>query len=216
MVQRFILRGLTLTILKPQGVMRVIVPDLESVVKNYLCALEQVESGVIETEPNYDWMMLELYDQTVHNFSSGEMGCYSSDPNIKNKEFVISHVGHEAEKKWLPKDNATNSSFWEKLSAKKPNWFIKKFRNGLAENLVNLIARNEAKRAFEEGLFRNSGEIHLWMYDRFSLRRLLEHLGFVDVRFFVYGRNQTMKALLLKIFMRFITVLSSSVVVRYG
>ena len=91
-------------------------PDLESIVKNYLCALEQVESGVTEAEPNHNWMMLELYDQTVRNFSSCEMGCYSSGPNIKNKEFFISRVGSEVKKNWLPKDKTTNISFWEKLS----------------------------------------------------------------------------------------------------
>jgi hypothetical protein len=37
-------------------------------------------------------------------------------------------------------------------------------------------------QAFEEGVFRNSGEIHRWMYDRYSLRRLLEQAGFIDVR----------------------------------
>jgi hypothetical protein len=45
-----------------------------------------------------------------------------------------------------------------------------------------MIAGNKSKEAFAEGLFRDSGEIHRWMYDRFSLRRLLEKSGFTDVR----------------------------------
>ena len=44
-----------------------------------------------------------------------------------------------------------------------------------------MIAGNEAKQAFEEGLFRNSGEIHRYMYDRFSLRRLLAQSDFTNV-----------------------------------
>jgi hypothetical protein len=31
------------------------------------------------------------------------------------------------------------------------------------------------------GRFRNEGEIHRWMYDRFSLARLLQEFGLVDI-----------------------------------
>ena len=31
-------------------------------------------------------------------------------------------------------------------------------------------------------MFRESGEIHRWMYDRFSLQRLLNQAGFVEVK----------------------------------
>jgi hypothetical protein len=33
-----------------------------------------------------------------------------------------------------------------------------------------------------EGLFRNGGEIHQWMYDRFSMERALERAGFLAIR----------------------------------
>jgi hypothetical protein len=29
---------------------------------------------------------------------------------------------------------------------------------------------------------RKIGQIHQWMYDRFSLKRILEHAGFIDIR----------------------------------
>ena len=32
--------------------------------------------------------------------------------------------------------------------------------------------------AFESGLFRKSGEVHRWMYDRYSLRTLCFEVGF--------------------------------------
>jgi len=34
----------------------------------------------------------------------------------------------------------------------------------------------------EIGKFRKSGEIHQWMYDRFSLGKLMEKAGFSDIR----------------------------------
>jgi len=167
-------------ILKPEGIIRIVVPDLESIVKDYLITLEQAESG--QKEADYDWMMLEFFDQTVRRFSGGEMGYVLKNNNIPNKDFVRYRIGSEAENYWDVNKSIAQKSLYEKIFAKKPYWFIQKFRIVMAKLLVTIIAGNKAKEAFEEGLFRNSGEIHRWMYDRFSLRRLLEHLGFKDVR----------------------------------
>lgn len=170
-------------VLKHQGIIRIVVPDLESIAKNYLYTLEQIESGITEAEFNYDWMMLELYDQTVRSFGGGEMARYLAKPNIPNKYFVSSRIGIEAEKAWARNAELENKnkSFWGKIKYKKPHWFIDKFKIILAKHLVALIAGNQARQGFEEGLFRNSGEIHQWMYDRFSLQRLLKQSGFIDV-----------------------------------
>jgi hypothetical protein len=40
----------------------------------------------------------------------------------------------------------------------------------------------EGRAALREGTFRRSGEVHQWMYDRFSLVRALEAAGFTGVR----------------------------------
>lgn len=169
-------------VLKPGGVARFVVPDLESIARNYLDALERVGSGIAEAEPDYDWMMLEMYDQTVRHFGGGEMYRYFSSPDIKNKDFVRSRIGFEAE--------INQASIWEKIRSKNAFWFIQKFRTIIAGNLVALTAGREAQRAFEEGIFRNSGEIHRWMYDRFSLQRLLKKAGFLDVR--VCGADESL------------------------
>ena len=167
-------------VLKPKGIIRIVVPDLESIVRDYLNVVEQVNSGIKEAEPNYNWMMLELYDQTVRSFAGGEMRSFLVDPNILNKDFVRYRIGTEAENFW--EVQAFQKSLWQKLISKKLSWFIQKTRFIMAKFLVWMIAGNEAMQAFEEGMFRNSGEIHRWMYDRYSLRRLLERVGFVDVR----------------------------------
>ncbi|TRU84854.1 MAG: methyltransferase domain-containing protein [Microcystis novacekii Mn_MB_F_20050700_S1] len=167
-------------VLKPKGIIRIVVPDLESIVRDYLNVLEQVDSGIKEAEPNYDWMMLELYDQTVRSFGGGEMVNFLIDPNIPNKDFVRYRIGAEAEKFW--EIQADQKSLRERIMAKSPAWFLRKLRIVIAKYLVALVAGNEAKKSFEEGMFRNSGEIHRWMYDRYSLKRLLEQMGFTDVR----------------------------------
>jgi hypothetical protein len=52
----------------------------------------------------------------------------------------------------------------------------------LAKIFVSWILGKRGRQALSEGLFRQSGEIHCWMYDRFSLRRLFEDAGFSSVK----------------------------------
>lgn len=167
-------------ILKCKGIIRVVVPDLEAITRKYLSTLEKVNSGIKEAEPDYDWMMLELYDQTVRSVGGGKMKDFLLNPSINNKDFVRYRIGAEAEKFW--EIQAHQKSMRERIMAKSPAWFLQKLRIIIAKYLVALVAGNEAKKSFEEGIFRNSGEIHLWMYDRYSLKRLLEQVGFIDVR----------------------------------
>ena len=44
-----------------------------------------------------------------------------------------------------------------------------------------LLAGQRGRAALREGLFRGSGELHRWMYDSYSLRRLLESAGFTGI-----------------------------------
>lgn len=169
-------------ILKSSGVIRIVVPDLEAIVRHYLAALEQVESGVLAAEADYDWMMLELYDQTVRGVSGGAMADYLRNPAIQNKAFILSRVGSEAEKFWVSQSETTSPAIWSQIRSKKLPYLVRKLKGKIAAKLVWLLAGSEAEQAFQEGLFRNSGEIHRWMYDRFSLRRLLQQAGFVEVQ----------------------------------
>jgi hypothetical protein len=41
---------------------------------------------------------------------------------------------------------------------------------------------SQGSAALREGLFRVQGEVHQWMYDRFSLERILRQSGFVSIR----------------------------------
>lgn len=169
-------------VLKPKGIIRLVVPDLEAIAKTYLNLLEEIEAGDEFIEANYDWIMLELYDQVVRSQTGGKMASYLSNSAIKNKEFVRSRLGAEAEIYWHPKKTNSQSSFLQRVLSKHPSWWLKKLRIELAKLLVFLSAGVETRDALEEGLFRNSGEIHRWMYDRFSLGRLLKQAGFVEIR----------------------------------
>ena len=171
-------------VLKSDGIIRLVVPDLEAIARNYLSTLERALTGNVESQADYEWMMLELFDQTVREFSGGEMGKYLSRPDLPNREFVLSRIGYEAEKFWQKdKENLSKKpSLIGKLRSKKLGWFVQKLRIAIAKFLVLIIAGKESATAFDIGLFRSSGEVHQWMYDRFSLTKLLEECGFVNIK----------------------------------
>jgi predicted SAM-dependent methyltransferase len=165
-------------VLKSGGIIRIVVPDLEMIIREYLKNLEEVIQGDRTSEANYDWMVLELLDQVARDRQGGEMAKYLNQTQLSNEDFVSSRMGFE-----LSNCRAANKkTIWEKLKSKRPSWFIQKVRYKISEILVYLVAGRSAQVALREGLFRNSGEIHRWMYDRYSLSRLLTQSGFTNIR----------------------------------
>jgi predicted SAM-dependent methyltransferase len=161
-------------VLKPGGVIRIAIPDLEQIARNYIEQLELALKGDKSASLNYDWMVLEMYDQTVREKEGGNMLKYLGDKNI-NEEFVFKRIGEEGK------------IFREMIMNRKPEvvtvrkkkitrFFKPKYwRQRWKENLSG-----EEKEYLEIGRFRRGGEIHQWMYDRFSLGRLLASAGFKD------------------------------------
>jgi predicted SAM-dependent methyltransferase len=169
-------------ILKPQGIIRVVVPNLESIVRNYLIFLDEAENGIAEADLNYDWTTLELFDQAVRDFSGGEMAKFLRNSNLGNAQFIRSRLGIEYDKIVSPYKHKESNSTFENSNLIKIFKIFQKIRIFIARKVVRIIAGISAEHAFESGIFRQSGEIHRWMYDRYSLRRLLEALGFINIR----------------------------------
>lgn len=163
-------------VLQRGGVIRLAVPDLETLAREYLHVLEAVSAGDISREEDYDWLMLELYDQTVRTSPGGEMKNFLFSLPESKRDFVRFRIGGEAEQIWSPKKGNPKRS---KLSFSK---LFKRLRENFASFFVYLIAGKAAAQSFRIGLFRNSGEVHQWMYDRYSLTRLLNQVGFVNAR----------------------------------
>jgi len=172
-------------VLKSNGIIRVVVPDLEAIAKEYLHALDNAKSGTLEAIQNYDWILLELYDQVVRSRPGGDMAPFLRRSDLVNQKFILSRFGYEAKEFWH-RDLKSSKQFeetstWSRIKAKLSPHPIQKLRLKIARILVALIAGKRACQIFEEGLFRDSGEIHRWMYDRVSLERLLAQSGFVDI-----------------------------------
>ncbi len=140
-----------LRVLKPGGVLRVVVPDMEGIAKAYLRALDEAEQGVHEADSRHEWMMIELVDQLTRHVRGGEMMEFWRRKPVPAREFILSRVGAEARHMI---DNTTPSSPSMPATPHSP---------------------------LDVGRFRLSGECHLWMYDRRSLARLLKGIGFTDI-----------------------------------
>ena len=167
-------------VLKPGGVLRIVVPDLERIAELYIETHIRAWKGDPGARYDYHWMKLELLDQLVRPRSGGLMGPYMANPAIKNPEFVRSRVGNE----FLScAASQTLGSVREKPSLlSRLSTATYKLRRKLAKRCVRILLGREAKSALDEGLFRMQGEVHRWMYDRFSLRETCEKVGFKKFR----------------------------------
>jgi SAM-dependent methyltransferase len=105
-------------VLKPGGVLRIVLPDLEAIVLMYIHAVGELDQGSQPAAFNHERAIFELFDQMVRSESSG------TKPNPVNRA-------------------------------------IEKLLRGGADK---------------------TGENHRWMYDRHSLGRLLDDLGFEEIR----------------------------------
>ena len=158
-------------VLKPGGVLRIVVPDLEQIARIYLQLLDQAASGDSLAAENYEWIKLELLDQMVRTTSGGLMGQYMSRPDLENRDFVQSRMGNEV----AATANREQSS--PSLGSR-----LKQFKKLLCLKLAKKILGRELSGALDEAIFRSQGEIHRWMYDRFSLQKLARKNGFAQSR----------------------------------
>lgn len=161
-------------ILKPRGILRVAVPDLEQICRLYLENLQRACDHDPEAEARYDWMLLEMLDQTVRERSGGGMAEHLRQNPLPGEEFIIERIGNEG-RDLLHRIRSA-------LPAR-PRRQRSRFRIGF-----NLFHRrraeqesgNDKEAALKIGRFRLGGEVHQWMYDRFSLARLMTASGFVS------------------------------------
>ena len=167
-------------VLKPGGVLRIVVPDLEQISRIYLEMLAKAWNGDADSEKNYEWMKLELLDQMVRHQSGGLMGPYMVDSEKSNADFVRSRIGSEL--------NSCQAANHDSKTSNLRNWWIRQ-KQQFSVKLISCLLGKEKASALSEGIFRQQGEIHRWMYDRYSLRTLCARSGFSD--FHVCGANQS-------------------------
>ncbi len=186
-------------VLKPGGIIRIVVPDLENIVREYLHILDEIRSGVADARSKYDWIMLELYDQVVRQTPGGMMLQYLQQPEIPAHDYVLQRGGKEIQELIQRARTASNvprpagqkfNSLWQRLKYHlfwRPKQWIRRLPAQLGqlpseikEKLLALLLAQEYE-LLTISRFRNSGEVHQWMYDSYSLGALLAAVGFTEI-----------------------------------
>lgn len=157
-------------VLKPSGIIRIGVPDLEKICRTYLAKLEAALTGDKQAANDYDWMMLEMLDQMVRESSGGEMINCLRRERLANECFIFERIGDEGRKLVAAIRRGDATKQLERPSSYRRGVVVVRM---LRDRLLTLLAGRDAVRALAIGRFRLSGEVHQWMYDRFSLAREL-------------------------------------------
>lgn len=180
-------------VLKVNGIMRIAVPDLEVIAHEYLENLNLALKGDQNAAHNYNWIKLEMYDQTVRNQGGGDMGKYLFQEKIPNEEYVFKRLGQEAfnirnlyleSLKDITPISVAKQSYKDQYSFR---YLKNKISNSIRLKLKNYLFKLEIEQykrfhiEAEIGRFRLGGEIHQWMYDRYSLSLLLKKIGFTSI-----------------------------------
>lgn len=183
-------------VLKPGGVLRIVVPDLEQIATLYLEKLNEVAAGAKTAarantaagsanqprlEPSdpallaYQWMTMELIDQISRHDSGGLMGPWMQQADGQLKAFIDSRMGQESVYAQSVAANGQDASRPVRVAPPGTQW-----RWRWAKRCVKWLLGKPAVGWLEVGRFRESGEVHRWMYDRVSLQVLCESIGFRD------------------------------------
>ena len=149
-------------VLKPGGAVRLVLPDLEGIVREYLKNIENLRNEASkQNQQRYQWSVLELYDQATRGVSGGEMLKALKKGDV-DWEYVASRAGDEFYD-WYP---------WNKGKA------------GAVGPRTPLFERafNRLKSLFRSRNPRKIGELHQWMYDELSLGGILKQTGFENIK----------------------------------
>jgi SAM-dependent methyltransferase len=172
-------------VLKKGGSIRIAVPDLERIAENYLKSLKTVLDDENElNRANYEWAVIEMYDQTVRRNTGGAMAKFWRKEHLPNESAIAERMGYEftafrrahlgKRKENNPPATTASPGLLSRIRRRLSGEHLK------AMLLTRLLGPDYPSLAI--GKFRLSGEIHQWMYDRYSLKRMLEDAGFGNVR----------------------------------
>lgn len=164
-----------LRVLKPGGVVRLVVPDLENLAREYLAMRDKGE----HIKANF--IVLEMIDQCVRQVSGGELGKLyrqlNSKPKNANAE-MIDYIRLRTGEEFHEKDIVTKSVCLEKLGR-----IVRALHSRIQRYWIHfcLLLLPAAFRSQNVSLAA-VGERHQWIWDFHQIKTELEVAGFTDVQ----------------------------------
>lgn len=148
-------------VLKRGGVIRIVVPDLEDVCKEYLRILDLVREGNVNKE-RYEYILIELIDQMTRTQSGGEMWKYWQRED-RDEEYILERTGYPE-------------------AAYRKRTLSSHIRDIFRHGMYILFGRTALYENMKNNNFIKSGELHKWMYDEYNMSMLLTEVGFKNVK----------------------------------
>lgn len=183
-----------LRVLKPLGIIRVVVPDLENIARLYLECLDGCKESSDVWSIRRERMFLEMYDQCIREKSGGEMQKFLDGLRPDVDKYILDRIDFSDRQKVVGKvkdnidilpsiivDNNPDVGEYTSIFAMLVNyWHIITTPWRLREGLLRRLLGDEYT-ALQVGRFRSGGEIHKCMYDEYSLSNLLQSVGIVKI-----------------------------------
>lgn len=162
------------------GLIRICVPDGEAIAREYLKQLEAAMNGGKVQQRRYEWICIEMLDQLVRDKCSGEMIQFirEIDPSSDEGKYIHLRAGRLAERVWSKAQQPVNENRIDNNRLR--IYGIVNMIQKLREQLISWILGREYA-ALVVGRFAVSGELHRWVYDYYSLSRLLDTCGFTGM-----------------------------------
>jgi SAM-dependent methyltransferase len=161
-------------VLKPGGQIRLALPDLDELCREYLSRRDAGEHA------KADFVVLEMLDQCVRTRSGGELGAFYGSLSRGGAADMIHYVSARTGEELSSLSSDTSAFRLSRI------WGVLFHPAGLWARLQQLYCRLVIlflPSAFREQnvSFAPVGERHVWIYDFHSLSKLLEQAGFVSI-----------------------------------
>ncbi|XDD45044.1 methyltransferase domain-containing protein [Leptospira sp. WS39.C2] len=163
-------------VLEPGGIVRIVVPDLEQIVRAYLFEFDKAIQGNKSSATRMNWLVYELIDQVQRNYSGGETIKWWNQDSIPEIDFIRSRLGNEFQNFLDSKQKNRTEVSVLSLVKKSIRKLIRIMKNMLLKSIGYSLEMAEI------GKFRLGGEVHYWMYDSVSLTELLLENGFNNIK----------------------------------
>lgn len=178
-------------VLKPGGVIRVVVPDLEQMARWYLDGVERARSeGDGRALDRHALATTLLIDQLVRTVPGGELRAQVVAAAAEDRGYLRDLLGEEADAIWRDNAGPGRASFWQRLRRQSLRSLHQRLVDALTTAWIFALSGRHGAAAYREGRFRHGGEVHKWMYDGVSMTRLLTELGFGEVRAQSHDRSR--------------------------
>ena len=171
-------------VLKPGGILRVVCPDLADICRTYLSEYD-TSSAQGRTTFRHEHLVAELVDQLVRSRPGGELAGLWARMELSDREWVakrIGYVAHAATQTGPVQRQSVISNLASRLATKQGRRLVAdRLRGEVLCGFARFLGGRRLASTVRDGLFRGTGENHLWMWDDVTLAEKLRAHGFVGV-----------------------------------